>query len=355
MKCRWLVILTTTLQFLVFQFTPAQAAQVTNNLLIDLNAAQANSYSGTGTTWFDQAGSADNGTLTNGPVFTSSPKAGFILDGADDYIQIPNTAALQPTTSNAFTVMAWAKIDTYTAGDGIISKQYADAQVWDGYSLIINTSNAVGLAMNGQSVSATYLSTTNVFTLGTWTLFTAVVQFGGSSARPSKVYVNGTEVASGNNTDGSVPNNTAPLRIGEAIQGYGQRPGMTIGAFAAYDRALTAQEISDSYNYYLNFVSTQGPPSISLSAITTAYKGVTVTATATVSTAGKVRFLSNGKRIPNCINVAASGSPLTATCSWKPPISGAINISATLLPTNGGLSQSTAIKNLSVIKRGTIR
>lgn len=353
MKRRWLVIVTITLQLLVFQFTPAQAAQVTNNLLIDLNAAQSSSYSGTGTTWFDLAGSADNGTLTNGPVFTASPIAGFILDGTDDYIQIPNTSAVQPTTSNAFTVMAWAKIDTYTAGDGIFGKQYADAQVWDGYSLILNTSNGVGLAMNGQSVSATYLSASNVFTLGTWTLFTAVVQFGGGSARPSKAYVNGTEVATGNNADGAVPNNTAPFRIGEAIQGYGQRPGMTVGAFAVYGRVLTPQEISDSYNYYLNYLPESS--SISLSAATIANKGVTVTATATVGAAGKVRFLSNGKRIANCINVVALGSPLTATCSWKPTVSGAISVSAILTPTNGGLSQATDVTSLAVSKRSNRR
>lgn len=355
MKRRGLLLLVAAIAFSILQYSPAEAAQVTSNLLIDLNAADSNSYSGSGTTWLDLAGTADNGTLTNGPVYTASPVAGFIFDGNDDYIQIPNTTAVQPTTTKAFTVMAWAKIDTYTAGDGIFGKQYADAQVWDGYSLIFNTTNSVGLAMNGQSVSATYLSTTNVFSLGTWTLFTAVVQFGGSSSRPSKVYVNGTEVASGNNTDGAVPNNTAPFRIGEAIQGYGQRPGMTVGAFAVYDRALTPQEITDSYNYYLNYVSIPQSPSISLSAVTSAYKGVNITVTATVGTAGKVRFFANGKRIANCINVVASGSPLTAICTWKPTVSGGINISATLIPTNSGLSQVTAIKSLAVSKRGNTR
>jgi hypothetical protein len=355
MKRRGLLFVVAVLTLSVLQFSNAEAAQVTSNLLIDLNAANSNSYSGTGTTWIDLAGTADNGTLTNGPVFTASPAAGFILDGNDDYIQIPNTTAVQPTTTKAFTVMAWAKIDTYTAGDGIFGKQYADAQIWDGYSLIIDNSNAIGLAMNGQSVSATYLSTSNVFTLGTWTLFTAVVQFGGSSARPSKAYVNGTEVASGNNTDGSVPNNTAPFRIGEAIQGYGQRPGMTVGAFAVYDRALTAQEITDSYNYYLNYVYVPESSSISLSSITTANKGVSITVTAAVGTAGKVRFFANGKRIANCLNVVASGSPLTATCTWKPTVSGAITISATLTPNNGGFTQATAVKSLAVSKRGNTR
>lgn len=336
-----------------FLQVPSNAAQVTSNLLIDLNAANSNSYSGSGTTWIDQAGSADNGTLTNGPTFTASPVAGFIFDGADDYIQIPNTSALQPTTSNAFTVMAWAKIETYTAGDGIFGKQYADAQIWDGYSLVINSSNAIGLYMNGRVRSDGYASNPNVFSLGTWTLFTAVIRFGGGATRPSKAYVNGTEVASGNNLDDSVPNNTAPFRIGEGVQGYGQRPGMTVGAFAVYDRALTSQEIIDSYNFYLNYLPESS--SISLSAITTANKGINVTATATVGAAGKVRFYSNGKRIAHCINVVAAGSPLTASCTWKPITSGSLKISATLIPRTGGLAQATTFKTLAVSRRTNVR
>lgn len=349
------VLLVSALTLTLLQTPSAQAAQVTSGLLIDLNAANTNSYSGSGSTWSDLAGGTDNGTLTNGPTFSASPTPAIVFDGNDDYVQIPNTSALQVTTSNAFTVMAWAKVDSYLAGDAIFGKQYADAQVWDGYSLVVNSSNAIALAMNGQSRSDAYSSTTNVFTLGTWSLFTAVIQFGGSSARPSKAYVNGTEVASGNNTDGSIPNNTAPFRIGEGVQGYGQRPAMSVGAFAVYGRALSAQEISDSYNYYLNYVYLAEESSISLGTLTTANKGRNVTVTATVGAAGKVRFFSNGKRIPNCVNVTASGSPLVATCTWKPASSGSLKISATLYPSTNGIGEATTFKTLAVSRRSTTR
>lgn len=341
---------------LTFLFSsPAQAAQITSGLLIDLNAANSDSYPGTGTTWNDLAGSADNGTLTNGATYSASPAQAVVLDGDNDYVQIPNRSALQVTTSNAFTVMAWAKIDSYVDGDAVFGKQYADAQVWDGYSLVLGSSNTVKLAMNGQSRSEYYNSTTNVYALGTWTLFTAIIQFGGSSSRPSKVYVNGTEVASGNNTDGSVPNNTAPFRIGEGVQGYGQRPAMSVGGFAVYDRALTTQEISDSYNYYLNYVFAPETSSISLGSISTANKGRTVTATATVGATGKVRFTSNGKRIANCLNVVTSGSPLSASCTWKPVTSGSLVITATLTPASNSIAKVSDTKLLSVARRTTLR
>lgn len=341
---------------LTFSFAaPAQAAQVTSSLLIDLNAANSNSYPGSGNTWSDLAGSADNGTLTNGATYSASPVQAVVFDGDNDYVQIPNTSALQVTTSNAFTVMAWAKIDSYADGDAVFGKQFADAQVWDGYSLVLGSSNTIKLAMNGQSRSDSYNSTSNVFSLGTWTLFTAIIQFGGSSSRPSKVYVNGTEVASGNNTDGSVPNNTAPFRIGEGVQGYGQRPAMSVGGFAVYDRALTTQEISDSYNYYLNYVFAPETSSISLGSISTANKGRTVTATATVGATGKVRFTSNGKRIANCLNVVTSGSPLSASCTWKPVTSGSLVITATLTPASNSIAKVSDTKLLSVARRTTLR
>jgi hypothetical protein len=349
------VLLLGAIVFSVLQAPSAYAAQVTSGLLIDLNAANTNSYPGSGNTWTDLAGGTDNGTLTNGPTFSASPTPAIVFDGNNDYVQIANTSALQATTSNAFTVMAWAKIDSYLAGDAIFGKQYADAQVWDGYSLVINSSNAIGLAMNGQSRSDEYRSTTNVFTLGTWHLFTAIIQYGGGSARPSKAYVNGTEVLSGNNTDGSIPNNTAPFRIGEGVQGYGQRPAMSVGAFAVYNRALSAQEILDSYNYYLNYFYLAEDSSISLGNITTANKGRDVTVVATVGAAGKVRFFSNGQRIPNCINVIASGSPLVATCTWKPSTSGSLKIAATLFPTTSGIGEATAFKTLAVSRRSTAR
>jgi hypothetical protein len=41
---------------------------ITNNLRLHLDAAQLRSYPGSGTTWTDLSGNANNGTLTNGPT-----------------------------------------------------------------------------------------------------------------------------------------------------------------------------------------------------------------------------------------------------------------------------------------------
>lgn len=58
------------------------------------------------------------------------------------------------------------------------------------------------------------------------------------------------------------------------------------------------------------------------------------TMTATVSYAGKVTFLAQGKRIAGCINVATTGAgPFTATCNWKPATRGSLNVTAIYTPT----------------------
>jgi hypothetical protein len=64
---------------------------------------------------------------------------------------------------------------------------------------------------------------------------------------------------------------------------------------------------------------------------TTATKGTPITITATVNQAGVVTFFWNGERIPGCIKRPASTS---ATCIWKPAVTGQWSISALLDPTD---------------------
>jgi hypothetical protein len=72
---------------------------------------------------------------------------------------------------------------------------------------------------------------------------------------------------------------------------------------------------------------------------TTATKGTTIVITATVSQAGLVTFSWNGKRIAGCIKRTASSS---ATCNWKPAVTGTWSISALLDPTDASYVNSTS-------------
>ena len=59
---------------------------VKNGLIFNLDAADRNSYPGSGTTWSDISGNGNNGTLTNGPTFSSDNGGVIVLDGSNDYI-----------------------------------------------------------------------------------------------------------------------------------------------------------------------------------------------------------------------------------------------------------------------------
>ena len=81
-----------------------------------------------------------------------------------------------------------------------------------------------------------------------------------------------------------------------------------------------------------------------------------VTLEASVQSEGRVTFLADGKRIPRCIDIAASGSAnnYVATCNWLPSRKGAVNIGAITKPTAPGLTSRTSTL-VSVIARTTRR
>ena len=58
----------------------------TDKLILCLDAANTNSYPGSGTTWTDMSGKENDGTLTNGPTFSSDDMGSIVFDGSNDYV-----------------------------------------------------------------------------------------------------------------------------------------------------------------------------------------------------------------------------------------------------------------------------
>lgn len=73
---------------------------------------------------------------------------------------------------------------------------------------------------------------------------------------------------------------------------------------------------------------------------------------ASAQAAGRITFFVDGKRIPRCIDLAASGSGsnFTASCNWMPSRKGAVVVSALVKPTTPGIV-SRATTNFSVVTR----
>lgn len=123
--------------------------------------------------------------------------------------------------------------------------------------------------------------------------------------------------------------------------------------------------VVSSYSYSLMSTTGNGsiqisyaittPATVSLSVVggnTVTYR-TTVTLNVSVSSAGKVTFLANGKRVPNCISRTITTN---FSCSWKPSQRGSIRVQAIYLNTSGTeVDNNSSIINVTVANRTTRR
>jgi hypothetical protein len=75
---------------------------VTDGLVMHLDAGNAASYPGSGTTWTDLSGNGKNATLVNGVSYSSDNGGVLSLDGVDDYMTLHSS--LSVATDAAFSV-----------------------------------------------------------------------------------------------------------------------------------------------------------------------------------------------------------------------------------------------------------
>jgi len=80
------------------------ASVVTTGLQLYLDAGNASSYPGSGTTWTDLSGNSRTGTLTNGPTYSATNGGSIVFDGTNDYVQC--TGSL---TVTAATFVTWIR------------------------------------------------------------------------------------------------------------------------------------------------------------------------------------------------------------------------------------------------------
>ena len=77
---------------------------VTDGLVFAVDAANYESYPGSGTTWTDLAGN-NNGTLINGPTFDSANGGSIGFDGTDDRVDVSNISTSD--FSGEATLLCW--------------------------------------------------------------------------------------------------------------------------------------------------------------------------------------------------------------------------------------------------------
>ena len=85
--------------------TRYNARIVSDKLMLHLDAANTKSYIGSGTSWVDISGKGNNGTLTNGPTFSSDNLGSIVFDGSNDHVIL--NSSFQVSTSVTYSFEAW--------------------------------------------------------------------------------------------------------------------------------------------------------------------------------------------------------------------------------------------------------
>lgn len=209
----------------------------TSGLVLHLDAANYRSFVSGSTTWRDLSGNGFNGTLTNGPTFSTENGGELVFDGSNDYVTVPSLTDF--ATSNQFTAIIWAKSAFST---------------WNEYGFLISRRN--------QFVIHPDLNTRNVS-------FYIHSPIGGSGGfynvgwTPSDItvynqycmtYNAGTLAAYGNGilrqssaVGATLSSDTGKTEIGKD-EDLNRYLNGRIGLVQIYNRALSASEILQNYN-----------------------------------------------------------------------------------------------------------
>ena len=84
---------------------------VTNGLVLYLDATNRISYVSGSTTWNDLSGLGNNGSLVDGPIFSSIDGGSIVFDGINDYATVPNNSSLNLTQTGG-AVAVWTRTST---------------------------------------------------------------------------------------------------------------------------------------------------------------------------------------------------------------------------------------------------
>lgn len=216
---------------------------VTDGLVFYVDAGNANSYPGSGTTWSDLAGGND-GTFSATPTTDSANGGSIVFDGADDYVDCGNNSSLD--SLGEISIGAIFNFSS-TSGDRETVIQKGGFNTDSGmYGLqLFNERARFALWNNGSDYSffdstVTINNSTN-YVMCTW------------DGNTMKIYINGTLNSSQAYTPTSTfGNNTRNLGIGKSIQENDKYLGGNVYTAQIYNRALSASEILQNYNALKN-------------------------------------------------------------------------------------------------------
>jgi hypothetical protein len=207
-----------------------------------LDAGNASSYPGTGTTWTDLSGKGRHATLHNDVGFSSLDGGALVFDGANDYVSRSSpSAAVVTWYSGNYTIDVWFKSSNFTetsnAGSPLVGHGNPDGNVefwsfgpiangkiqWYFYSGVIN-----------RLISSTSIA------INTWTNITFT-----KNGTTLTIYINGVSSASTTLNTSPMSDPTFRLLVGSVAGG---RFSGRVGSVKVLNRALSSVEALQTFN-----------------------------------------------------------------------------------------------------------
>lgn len=215
---------------------------IEDGLVLYLDAANTKSYPGSGTTWNDLSGNGNNGTLINGPTFSSGNNGSILFDGVNDRISV--TVNSNSLITNDFTFMAWAKRngDSSTSIGGIFGNHFHTQLAGANMYFRNNSTQVVFSAGNGSTRPA---HTVNIPVSNlNWNSYT--IRYTGTTYQ---FYLNG-QLLDSRTAVVVQSSSTNQYAIGLWAASYTSEYYLNgnISQCSSYNRALTAEEILQNYN-----------------------------------------------------------------------------------------------------------
>ena len=215
---------------------------MTDGLVFYVDAANSNSYPGSGTTWSDLVGSND-GTLTNGPTYSSANAGSIAFDGSNDWSSHSSVSTAWPVTMSC-----WVKLDSFVNTPIFMSQ--SDVSVnnqFFGFGHILDSGNDI-LRIYNYNVSYNDARGTTVISTGQWYHVTAVFE----SDTSKKLYLNGVlEATLTTNTAFPTGLDTMSISSFQRTSPGGYLDG-NIACAMVYNKALSTDEILQNYNALKN-------------------------------------------------------------------------------------------------------
>tara|TARA_R100001463_G_scaffold130452_1_gene189870 strand:+ start:560 stop:1333 length:774 start_codon:yes stop_codon:yes gene_type:complete len=240
--------------FLLRTITESEAAGiVTADLLIHVDASVPASYPGSGTTWTDLKANY-NGTLVNGPTYSSDDGGQIVFDGTDDLCDFGNVT--EQVEATAFTMQMWFNLDDNTHNNRLWGRRRnSDNKIISGW---VHSNGSVYFFNANDTANQNAFKTGQTFNEDTW--YNVAWVFDGSGATNAdraKIYLDGSELTSLSFGSNGVPTETFDFPSYEKFQIGSDRPTTqfsnqrlegSIGEFMQYTSALEASDVLANFN-----------------------------------------------------------------------------------------------------------